>query len=256
MSFCAARGVEKEICRAPSTDSCIYATHRIIPKARLPHIAAARHLRRILRPHPRVGTVAGADAADLSVLLATLPAARSPLGRAVFDHIAAVRGQIGSAQLLARRVGLVSRHQLHRRLQRDGLPSAHRLAGARRLGADSGVGRRDGADRPFAVRHRHSRGTRSPDLLPHCHAHHARTLVNRLQERFEVGAAAVPGSMQESRAGSERGGRTSVLKKEGREEAGRGGRRRYVTPAHCRPLPPRVYFPEPIPGPPPCPKTR
>jgi len=77
--------------------------------------------------------VAGADAADLSVLLATLPAARSPLGRAVFDHIAAVRGQIGSAQLLARRVGLVSRHQLHRRLQRDGLPSAHRLAGWARI---------------------------------------------------------------------------------------------------------------------------
>ena len=76
---------------------------------------------------PRL-VMAVAGGGDLSTLLATLPAARSPVGRAVLDHLAAVRGQIGSAQFFARRIGLDSRHQLHRRLQHDGLPPVDALA--------------------------------------------------------------------------------------------------------------------------------
>jgi len=72
--------------------------------------------------------MAGAGGGNLSTLLATLPAARSPVGRAVLDHLAAVRGQIGSAQFFARRIGLDSRHQLHRRLLHDGLPPVDTLA--------------------------------------------------------------------------------------------------------------------------------
>jgi hypothetical protein len=72
--------------------------------------------------------MAGTDGGDLSTLLATLPSARSPTGRVVLDHLAAVRGQVGSAQSFAHRVGLASRHQLHRRLQRDGLPPIEGLA--------------------------------------------------------------------------------------------------------------------------------
>jgi DNA-binding phage protein len=70
------------------------------------------------------GTVGG----DLSTLLAALPAAHSRLGRAVLNHLAAVRGQIGSAHFVARHVGLASRHQLHRRLRHDGLPPIDALA--------------------------------------------------------------------------------------------------------------------------------
>lgn len=59
---------------------------------------------------------------DLEPLLSTLPAWRSPAGRLILETLARHRGHIGRAAFFARRVGLRSRHQLHRLLRREGLP--------------------------------------------------------------------------------------------------------------------------------------
>ncbi len=52
----------------------------------------------------------------------------TPLTRAVLDAVLLSHGSIGTAQAVARRLGLGSRFKLARLLRREGLPSLHQLA--------------------------------------------------------------------------------------------------------------------------------
>ncbi|HLZ44653.1 MAG TPA: hypothetical protein VKQ05_03150, partial [Gemmatimonadales bacterium] len=70
----------------------------------------------------------------------------SPDGRAVINSLICDNGRVGSAQTLSERLGLRSRFQLGRLLQREGLPPYEELAGwvcvfHWMLCADAGQGR-------------------------------------------------------------------------------------------------------------------
>lgn len=53
----------------------------------------------------------------------------SPLARAVVEAIHLSQGPIGSAEAVARRMGMGSRFRLARLLRREGLPPLHRIGG-------------------------------------------------------------------------------------------------------------------------------
>ena len=77
----------------------------------------------------------------------------SPHGRAVVNTLICANGRVGSIVALCDRLGLRSRYQLGRLLQREGLPPYEELAGwvcvfSWMLRADAGVGR--GRLRPLA----------------------------------------------------------------------------------------------------------